>query len=162
MAKKLPKVSIIDRRLANPFGLPSEPIHLKDGQWAVRWFAESVRSGRVHQGQQLGWVCVSAEDLTGDASDIGGQVVDDRVVRGDAAHREVLMKMPQSDFNKIQRAKAAKNIADSSSSKKATANAAEMAAKEFGDEAAETIHRSRMEVTSSRESYDLEDDVPAT
>jgi hypothetical protein len=162
MAKKLPKVSILDRRLANPFGLPSDPIHLKNGRWAVRWFAESVRSGRVYQGQQLGWTFVEPTDLTGDASDIGALVVDNRVVRGDAAHREVLMKMPQAEFAQIQRAKAEKNLADMGSSKKTSEKAANLAAKQFGDEAGEAVYRSNMEITDSRAQYDLEDEAPAT
>ena len=158
--KELPKVSVIDRRLANPFGLPSEAVRLKEGQWATRWFAESVRTGRVHQGQQMGWECVTPDDLAGAASDIGAQVVDLRVVRGDASSREVLMKMPQADFDRIAKAKALKNLADMGSSKKSSDKAANLAAKQFGEEAAETIHRSNMEITDSRESYDLEDDTP--
>ena len=160
MAKKLPKVSVIDRRLANPFGLPSEAVRLKEGQWATRWFAESVRTGRIHQGQQMGWECVTPDDLAGAASDIGAQVVDLRVVRGDTSNREVLMKMPQADFDRIAKAKALKNLADMGSSKKSSDKAANLAAKQFGEEAAETIHRSNMEITDSRESYDLEDDTP--
>lgn len=159
-ARELPKVSIIDRRLQNPFGLPSVAVTLKEGQWAVRWFAESVRTGRVHQGTQMGWDFVTPDDLRGDASDIGAQAVDGRIVRGDNSNREVLLKMPQADFEKIQHAKAEKNLADMGSSKKSSHTVANMAAKQFGDEAGDVLSKSHMEITDSRERYALDDDTP--
>lgn len=158
--KALPKVSILDRRLANPFGFPSEAITLKEGQWATRWFAESVRSGRVHQGHQLGWDFVGPEDLRGPASDVGALVVDGRVVRGDAHNREVLMKMPQADFAQIQHAKAVKNLADMGSGKKTSERAANLAAKQFGDQAGDAVYSANIEVTDERRAYDLEGDAP--
>lgn len=158
----LPKVSVLERRLQHPFGAPSEAIQLKEGRWALRWFSEAVRSGRIHQAQQLGWDFVQPEELRGQASDIGGQIVDGRVVRGDAHNREVLMKMPEADFHAIQDAKALKNIASLGSGKKTREDAANATAKQFGDQAADTVYRSNIEVTDERRSYDLEDEAPAT
>lgn len=158
--KALPKVSIVDRRLQNPFGLPSEAITLKEGEWAVRWFAESVRTGRVHQGTQMGWDFVTPDDLKGTASDIGAQEADGRIVRGDNSNREVLLKMPATDFAQIQRAKAEKNLADMGSSSKSSAKVANMAAKQFGDEAGDVLSKSNMEIQDSRVSYALDGDTP--
>ena len=46
--KKLPKVSILDRRLKNPFGSGTVPITLKTpGQWEVRWVYSKLRAGHV-------------------------------------------------------------------------------------------------------------------
>jgi hypothetical protein len=72
------------------------------------------------------------------------------------------MKMPQAEFALIQRAKAEKNLADMGSSKKTSEKAANLAAKQFGDEAGEAVYRSNMEITDSRAQYDLEDEAPAT
>lgn len=161
--KKLPNVSIIDRRLANPFGLPSEAVTLKEGKWAVRWFSESVRTGRVHQGTQMGWDYVTPDDLTGQPGDIGAQAIDGRVVRGDNSNREVLLKMPAEDFAKLQHAKAAKNLKDMGSSSKSADKVANMAAKQFGDEAGDVLSKSNMEIHDSRVSYALDDaDAPAS
>lgn len=160
--KALPKVSIIDRRMAHPFGFPSQTIELKEGQWAIRWFSEAVRTGRIYQAQQLGWGFVLPEELRGTPTDIGGIVVDGRVVRGEAANREVLMKMPRVDFERIQQAKADANLAELKSTKKTKEDAANRAAKELGDEAAESIYNSNMEVMDERRSYDLDGDAPTT
>lgn len=161
MAKKqLPKVSILDRRLAHPFGFPSEAITLKEGRWAIRWFSESVRTGRIYQAQQMGWECVAPEELKGSPSDISAIAVDGRVVRGENANREVLMKMPQADYDQIVEAKASKNLADLGSSAKTREKAANAAASKFGDRAGDTVYRSNMEVTDHRASYDLEGDAP--
>jgi hypothetical protein len=160
--KELPKVSVIDRRLANPFGLPSQAIYLKEGQWALRWFAESVRTGRIYQAQQLGWDFVLPEELRGTPSDAGAIIVDGRVVRGDAGNREILMKMAAEDFAKIQKAKADKNLRDLGSVAKLKESAANKASTELGDQAANAIYNTNIEITSERVAYDLEDDRPAT
>lgn len=160
--KDLPTVSIVDRRLAHPFGFPSESITLKEGQWSIRWFSEAVRSGRIYQAQQMGWEFVIPEELRGTASDISALVVDGRIVRGENANREVLMKMGKADFDRIQQAKASKNLADLGSSKKTRDVASNAAAAKFGDQAGEAVNRSNMEVTDHRASYDLEGDNPPT
>lgn len=161
-AKVLPKVSVLERRLLNPFGSPSIKIDLKDGgQWATRWVSETLRTGRVYQVQGLGWDFVTPDDIVGDPADFGCQVLDQRLVRGDASQREVLMKMPQADFDAITRAKRDKNLSGLGSTKKIKEEAANAAAKEFGtDEAADTIYRSNLSVNDSRVNMDLDGDAP--
>jgi len=165
MAKKqaLPKVSVLERRLANPFGAPSMAVQMKDGQrWATRWVSESLRTGRVYQVQQLGWDFVTPEEIVGTPGDLGCQAIDNRLVRGDAANREVLVKMPQADFDLIAKAKAEKNLAGLGSGKKLREDAANQATREFGtDEAGEAIYRSHLEVTDSRVSMDLDGEGPS-
>lgn len=158
----LPKVSVLERRLQHPFGAPSNSIKLREGDWHLRWMAESVRSGRIYQAEQLGWEFVQPDELRGQAQDVGGLIVDGRVVRGDASNREVLMKMPADMFSAIQRAKAQKNLTDLGSAKKNKEDAANKAASTpgMGEEAAEVIYKSNMEITDSRVAYDLEGDTP--
>ena len=159
--KALPKVSVLERRLAHPFGAPSVPITLKDGQpWAIRIANDGVRTGRVHQVIQLGWTYVLADEIDGRPADFGFRELDGRLVRGEHGE-EVLVKMPKADFEKIQQAKADKNLRDLGGSKVKEATAARTAAK-FGDEAADTVYNSDMTVTDSRVNIDLEGDGPPT
>ncbi len=155
----LPKIDVLERRLAHPFGAPSVPITLKDGQaWAIRWVSDGVRTGRVHQIQGMGWDFVAPEEIDGRPADFGCRALDGRLVRGEHGE-EVLVKMPQEMFNKIQWAKAAKNLENLGGTKGKT-QAAEAVAKQFGPEAADTVYRSGMEVTDSRVSMDLEGEAP--
>lgn len=160
--KDLPKVSVLDRRLANPFGFPSERIALKEGQWSLRWFSEALRTGRIYQAQQLGWEFVTPDDLAASAADIGALIQDGRIVRGENANREILMKMPQAMFDQIQNAKAEKNLRDIKSSSKTKDSIANRAASELGEQAADHLHNTNIEVMDERRSYDLEDESPAT
>lgn len=156
--KKLPKVTVLERRLKNPFGTPSEGVTFKEGAWMARWFSEALRTGRIHQAVTLGWDFVEPGDLATPAADLGFQVVDNRVVRGDAASREVLMKMPQADFDAVQKAKADTNTRNLNSGKKMKEEAANRATAHFGtDEAGEAIYKSDIDVRDSRVRYELDD-----
>jgi len=107
---KLPKVSILDRRLNHPFGSPSVPITLTTpGQWAIRVVNSTMRPGRIHDmTQNKGWVFVLPEELDGTPDELGFKAVDGRLVRGEH-QEEVLMKMPQRDYDQIHAAKEAMN-----------------------------------------------------
>lgn len=156
----LPKIDVLERRLQHPFGAPSVAIQLKDGlKWAIRWVNDHVRTGRVYQTQSMGWEFVGADEIVGRPADLGCRVLDGRLVRGEHGE-EVLMKMPQEMFDKIQWAKARVNLENLGGSK-AKQQAADAVAKQFGDEAAETVYRSNMEVTDSRVAVDLEGEAPA-
>jgi hypothetical protein len=137
-AKSLPKVSIIDRRLANPFGSGSVPITLKTpGQWEIRWVYSKLRAGRVHDmTQNKGWVFVEPDEMDGSPEEFGLVAKDNRLVRGDHGE-EVLMKMPRADYLKIQKAKAAYNLKELGQKQMQSAVAQTMA-KAHGDEAGES------------------------
>lgn len=156
--KKAPKVSVLERRLENPFGSPSVEINLKGGQkWALRIINVNVRSGRVYEViHHKGWEFVTPDELEQKPDEIGFRVMDNRVVRGEKGE-EVLVKMPQSAYDQILAAKTRQNL--KGISKKATLEtAANMAANNpaMGDQAAETIYRSNMTIEDSRVSVDLE------
>lgn len=159
--KELPKVSVLERRLAHPFGAPSVPITLKDGKrWAIRIVNDGVRTGRVHQVTQMGWTYVQADEIDGRPADFGFRVLDDRLVRGEHG-QEVLVKMPQEDYDLIQQAKGRKNL-ENLGGKKLREDVANRSAAKFGDEAADTVYKSEMTVTDSRVSMDLEGEGPST
>ncbi len=154
MAKKLPKVSVIDRRLAHPFGAPSVPITMKDGhEWALHIANDKVRSGRVHQMTQLGWTFVDPQEIDGQPGDFGLRILDGRLVRGEHGE-EVLMKMPQADFDAIADRKASLNLKalGSNATKAAVAQAT---SQEYGDQAGETVFKN-IDVNDGRERVELE------
>ena len=155
MAKKqLPKVSVIDRRLAHPFGAPSVPITMKDGQqWAIRIANDKVRAGRVHQMGQLGWTSVEPSEIDGTASDYGLRVMDGRLVRGEHGE-EVLMKMPQADYDAIADRKAELNL-KALGSAATKASVAQATSQEFGDQAGETVFKN-IEVSDGRVLEEME------
>jgi len=107
----LPKVSVLERRLKNPFGVSSAPITLNTpGQWAIRIINSSLRRGRMHDvTHNKGWVFVEPHELDGTPEENGFKAVDNRLVRGEHGE-EVLMKMPQAEFDAIVDAKTRLNI----------------------------------------------------
>lgn len=159
MAKKrdLPKISVLERRKLHPFGAPGVPITLRDGgKWALRIINTKMKAGRYHEVVHAkGWVPVLPEEIDGSADEYGFAVKDGRLVRGEHSE-EILMKMPQADYDEIAMAKARKNL-EGMTSKKSKETAAEATAAQFGDEAAETVHRSNMTVEDSRVAMELEE-----
>ena len=106
----LPRVSVLDRRLRNPFGAPSQPIGLlTEGDWEIRWVSSTMRAGRLYDmTRNKGWAFIAASELDGTPDEYGLKVVNDRLVRGDHGE-EVLMKMPRAMYRQIQQAKAEHN-----------------------------------------------------
>lgn len=138
-AKALPKVSVIDRRMANPFGSGSVPITLKTpGEWEVRWVYSKLRAGRIHDmTQNKGWVFVEPAEMDGTPEEYGMVSKDNRLVRGDHGE-EVLMKMPLEDFKRIQKAKAEYNLKELGQKQMQSA-VAQATAKAHGDEAGDSV-----------------------
>jgi hypothetical protein len=157
MAKKLPKVSILDRRKANPFGAPSIPITLKTpGDWTVRIVNSTVRTGRLHDMiHNKGWVYVNAEELDGTPDELGFHAKDGRVVRGEHGE-EVLMKIPTADFDAVQDAKTRANI-KGLGKRQTLEDAANRVGKVLGDEAGETVARASIDINDSRVQFETED-----
>jgi hypothetical protein len=157
------RMSVIDRRLANPFGIPSREVPLRGDKrgWVVRIFtADAERPNRHYQAvHELGWVALTVSDLASAPEDLGFVVgTDGRIVRGTRG-QDMLMAMPETDFAKVQAAKDAANrrrlgattLRDSVAQATATAH---------GDQAGEQTfrHFTRKEV---KETISDEDLVPA-
>lgn len=157
--KTLPKVSILDRRLANPFGAPSVPIVLKTaGEWEIRWVFSKLRAGRVHEMVHAkGWEFVQPHELLGDPDEYGLVAKDNRLVRGEHGD-EVLMKMPREDYERIVAAKRDFNLKQLG--KKAMAeSAAQAAATTLGDQAGDGVFNAfkHGDVIDSREAREVEE-----
>src|SRR5687768_17347967 len=107
---KKPRVSVLERRLQNPFGQPSSEIRLKDRTMEARWFNTALRADRIWLAKEQGWVGVTPEMLA-DAEQVGAFKVSANgyVCRGER-EQEVLTCMPREDRAKIQMAKTRVNI----------------------------------------------------
>lgn len=137
----LPRISVLDRRLQNPFGDGSPPIRLKEAGWTLHVVNSALRPGRYHDVvRNKGWVPVAPEEIEGDALDFGFDTKDGRVVRGERG-QEVLVKMPTADYNDIAQAKATINSRQLAA-KKVKSDMAQKVAETFGDEAGEFAHDS--------------------
>lgn len=164
MAKKaLPKVSILDRRKLHPFGAPSVSVTLKTpGLWAIRIINSKSRTGRLHDViHNKGWVYVTPEELDGTPDELGFEAKDGRLVRGEHGE-EVLVKMPQSDYDQIQQAKASLNLKNLGGKQTRDAVAQETALA-HGDQAGDAVARQfqHIEVNDGRERVELDPEPAA-
>lgn len=146
-----PRISVIDRRLKNPFGLPSRDIPLKGEKrgWVVRTFCADAEHPNRHYDavHRLGWVPLTADDVAVTVESLGFvKASDGRIVRGPQG-QEVLMAMRSDDYARIQEAKTAANL----KSLKGTAVREEVAqatAEQHGDQAGDmaAAHFSQKEI----------------
>ena len=139
-----PRISVIDRRLKNPFGTPSRDIPMQGEKrnWVVRTFCADAEHPNRHFDavHRLGWVPVTAEDLAVSVESLGYvKSADGRIVRGPSG-QEVLMAMPKASFEQIQQAKSLANL-KSLKGDKVRGAVTEATAQEHGDEAAEQVNK---------------------
>lgn len=135
------RVSVLERRLQNPFGEPSQKVKFKQKGLIARWFNDASRPGQVHRGKELGWIPVTPE-MVEDIDAIGAHDinVNNQIVRGERG-QEVLMWMPEADYQDIQMAKTRENrrlMGDPIAQRREVAQAA---ATKLGGEAADFIDR---------------------
>jgi hypothetical protein len=137
--KHVPRVTILERRLQNPFGEGSTPIRLKEPGWALHIF-DTSRPGRFHYAKrEKGWEPVTPEDLEGSPEDQGFDILDGKVVRGERG-KEVLMKMPQSMYDRIAMRKA-EVTNQRNSPARLKSEVMEQTAAQYSDQAASYIDR---------------------
>lgn len=158
--KKVPSVSVLDRRLLHPFGSPSVAITLKEGDYEVRIVDSQSRPGRLHDVRHnKGWEFVTPDELDGSPDEYGFRAMDNRVVRGDNG-REVLMKMDRGVYQQILAAKTALNEKAVRPQALREAAAQEVAV-QYGSEAGDRVYNHQpISVTTSRGAdMDLEGDA---
>lgn len=138
------RISVIDRRLKNPFGAPSFDVPLKGEKkhWVVRCFVADKEHPNRHYDavHRLGYLPLAPEDLSCSPESLGFSVSPDRrIVRGPHSE-EVLMAIEREHFDAVQQAKAAANLRALSKGQLREAVAHETA-KVHGDEAGEFTHK---------------------
>lgn len=138
-----PRVSVLERRLQNPFGEPSQTIRFKGSDRSImgRWFNEATKPGQIHRAKELGWVPVSA-DMIQDLDSLGFHTINaaQQISRGPRGE-EVLMWMPRDDYERIQFAKARKNLEDMHDFDKEKHKMLNAAAAKFGGNAADYLNK---------------------
>ncbi len=148
------RISVLERRLQNPFGEPSSPIDLTKPGMIPRWFNGAIINDKVWRAKQKGWIPVRPSDVA-DQDQIGGTNVspDGFVVRGDRG-QEVLMMMLRDEFDQIQMAKTRHNIRVLRDPNRQQSEILESAASKFGSETADLMAKKTRvynDVTDSRE-----------
>ncbi len=151
--KQKPRISVLERRLQNPFGEASSPIDLTDPTLECRVFNRAVGAQQIYKAGRNGWSFVEPGMLA-DLEQAGGFRVStdgQRLVRGER-EEEVLMYMPKTDRAQIELAKARKNVKDMQMGKQRDA-VAQAAAQQLGDQAGDFLSKSRL-VGSVTDSYE--------
>lgn len=150
-----PRVSVLDRRLNDPFGMPSIPIQFKDPSLLARWFNSAISTDKVWIAKQIqGWAAVTP-DMVADIDQIGGYTVSatNTIVRGDRG-QEHLLCMPKDAYDQIQWAKSRKNMEMMGNSARTKADVVNAAGAKYGDEAADFLNRHVGPVGNVVDSYE--------
>lgn len=139
-----PRISVIDRRLKNPFGMPSREIPLKGEKrtWVCRTFYASPENPNRHYNavNELGWVPLKKSDIAVEIEAVGYvENPSGYLVRGEGG-KEMLMAMPREDFERVQQAKSEANTARLRKSSVREGVAAAVG-KEHGDEAGTSVYK---------------------
>lgn len=158
MPKAKREISVIDRRLASGsvFSAASRPIPLKEPKrWMLRWVNTTVSPDHLYAMRaDKGWDYVTVDDLDVDPVEVGATILDGKIVKGEKG-QEVLMKMPLTDYNKLQKQKDLENRKQLG--KKQTKDAIVAAAgAEHGDQAAAFLHQTEIGVQDSRGAMNVE------
>lgn len=151
---KKPRISVLERRLQNPFGEPSSPVHLKEPGLIARWFNAAIISDKIWRAKQKGWDPVRPEDVV-DLDQIGGYTKspDGFIARGDRG-QEVLMCMLKSDYDQIQIAKTKYNNRHMGNPNAQKRDIVEAAGNALGSEAADFLNKRVGPVGGVMDSYE--------
>ena len=149
------RVSVLDRRLNDPFGMPSIPIQFKDPGLIGRWFNAAISNDKIWTAKQIqGWASVTP-DMIVDLDQIGGFNLSPTttIVRGDRG-QEHLLCMPRVAFDQIQMAKTRKNNERMGNSARTKSDVVAAASEKYGDEAADFLNRHVGPVGDVQDSYE--------
>jgi hypothetical protein len=153
-AVKKPRVSVLERRLQNPFGMPSEDIPLKDRSMIARWFNAKARPNRHRQAGELGWIGVTPEMLADQEQAKQFRVsVNGYVCQGER-EEEILMFMPKDDYWKIQKRKAQLNTERMKRPGATKAEVVGAAGQALGDQAGSALNSQMRVVGEISDSYE--------
>lgn len=160
-----PRIDVLERRLQNPFGEPSTDIRLKDPSLIPHWVNTTLRADQFWRAKEFGWVGVRPEQVT-DLTQIGYYTtsVDGYITRGQRGE-EILMCMPNERFQRIQLAKARKNLADTRDFDKQKRQMLDGAAAKYGGQASDYLNQRTGPIGKVTDMYErierLEPDEPA-
>jgi hypothetical protein len=133
-----PRISVLERSLQHPFGIPSSPVELKDAGLVCRWVNTELKGGAQFQyALTHGWLQVKPEYLK-DPKQVTFTVSPDGFVTKGARNTELLMYTTREHWNERQLAKARENerLLSPGIAKRDTLEAA---ARHLGEEAADYL-----------------------
>jgi hypothetical protein len=145
-----PDLQVIQRGLENVFGLPSEPIKLKDPQFATHWVNTGLRDSRFREMTEKGYLPVRPEYLEDPKAFLFSVSVDGYVTKGNRGE-EILMYSTKENVRKRAYRKAEIN---SRGMRNAKQEAVEAAGQQLGDEAASFLQQKGSVVGGVRDSYE--------
>jgi hypothetical protein len=155
------RVSVLERRLQNPFGMPAAPVRLRDKTMFPRWFNNSLQHDRFYIAGENGWKGVKPEDVI-DLKQIGSysQSPEGWVCRGERG-QEVLMCIERDFWNRLQLAKTRKNLELMRDTTGEQNRALEAASKKLGPQVAEQMEAVKR-VMNVTDNYERIEKLPET
>lgn len=148
-------VELYERRLVNPDMTGTEPVKLTTpGDWYCRWINTDLPGRWDQVVHRMGYRPVHMSELA-DVRAVTGVVASPEgyVTRGDRG-KEILVKMPQAWWDKIQGAKTERRLAQQRSGEKAREDLTQAVAARFGDQAGDAVTKWRTNVVPGRERVD--------
>lgn len=163
--QKKPRISILERRLQNPFGEQSVEIVLKDKSLVCRWFNDNAHGagGQIYRAKtSLGWFPVTP-DMVEDLDSIGSHDINaaNQIARG-ARGEEILMWQPKDQNKAIALAKARANLEKMRDYDRTKQDVVNAAAAELGDQAASMFNQFSRPVGGVRTSYERIETTPGS
>jgi hypothetical protein len=131
-----PRVDVLERAVADPFGAPSSPVELKDPALVTHWCNTELKGGaQLHSYTEAGWLKVRPEYLKQPDHLTFSVSPDGYVTRGER-HREILM-YTTAEHNK--RRMWAKTESNMKRMRQSNDEIAQSAAQHFGSEAGDFL-----------------------
>lgn len=147
-----PKIEVLERGLANVFGLPSTEVQLKDPDMVTHWCNTAISGNQLGKYLDAGYLKVRPEMLA-DQDRVAFQVSPDGYVTNGPRHQEILLYTLKSWYLKRQQRKSELNR-KSMMPGGLKREVVEAAAQQFGDQAASYLDQRSGPVGDVRDSLE--------
>jgi hypothetical protein len=138
---EIPDIQVLDRAIADPFGMPSHPILLKDPKFVCRWVNTELKGGsQLTSALNAGYLKAKPEYLADPEGFHWNTSPDGYVTRGER-HREILMYTTTEHHKRRAWAKTERNLKAMRAGKGEIQEAASKQFGKDGDRAAEFLGR---------------------
>ena len=134
-----PKIEVLERGLANVFGLPSAEVQLKDPEMVTHWCNTEISSDQLGKYLDWGYLKVRPEMLA-DPDRVAFQVSPDGYVTRGVRHQEILLYTLKDWYHKRQAKKSELNR-KSMTPGGLQREVVQAASQQLGDQAADFLNR---------------------
>ena len=104
-----PKIDVLERSLANPFGLPSEEIKLTDPSVTCHWCNTGIGANQLGKYLDAGYLKVT-EPMLADKDRVAYTISPEGCVTRGARHEEILLYTPRDWYKRRQIEKQKRNL----------------------------------------------------